>query len=164
MAKASGKNEISDWQVMVDAAKQGLEEQGYPLTRIPSTQAFKRLDGGAQRAVPAQRLSGQQETAGSLSSLSTAARRWKTLVYVDLLWSHLVSPDSQSDVEVYVFPAAEVRKRFGCPRVGRRGNMPGKPFATVLACGSASTRTTPALLLASAPALSRQPDLSPGSQ
>jgi hypothetical protein len=112
MAKKPNKNETSDWQVMVDAAKRGLEVQGYQLDRVP---------GRGLSNVWNIRRGGKSQTASIRTTRNrwiafpplAGGTKWKTLDDVDLVVVAAVdSQDHPKNVEVYVFPAMEVRKRF----------------------------------------------------
>lgn len=120
MAKKPAKNETSDWQIMVDAAKRGLEEQGYSLTRVPgrglSNVWTVERNGKAQSAS----IRTTRNRWIAFQPLENGTR-WKTLDDVDLVVvASVVSPDSPTDVEVYIFQAADVRKRFEAAYAARK--------------------------------------------
>lgn len=100
------------WHLLVEAAKRCLEEQGYELERVP---------GRGLSNIWTMSKDGQSE----IASIRTTQDRWfafpplnngenwKTLDDVDTVVVAAVDDrDNPRNVEVYVFPADEVRNRF----------------------------------------------------
>ncbi len=104
--------EQSDWQLMVDAAKRGLIEAGYRLTRMP---------GRGMSNVWSIELDGKVQTAAIRTTRNRwfafppleGGTKWKTLDDVDLVVVSAVdNAENPKRAEVYLFKAADVRKRF----------------------------------------------------
>jgi hypothetical protein len=104
--------EAQRWNLMVDAAKRAAEGAGYKLTRIPgrglsNIWSFKK-DGHAQIGC----IRTTRDRWIAFPPLE-GGKKWKTLDDVELVVVATVdSKESPENVEVYIFPAAEVRKRF----------------------------------------------------
>jgi hypothetical protein len=120
MAKKSNTNDTSDWQVMVDAAKRGLEDQGYRLTRVPGR--------GLSNVWNVER-NGKTQTASIRTTRNrwiafpplAGGTKWKTLDDVDLVVVAAVdSHENPVNVEIYIFQASDVRKRFNSAYVARK--------------------------------------------
>ncbi len=111
--------EAASWRLMVDAAVKGAEADGYRLERKPgrglSNTWTIAKDGTSQ--VAALRTSRDRWLA--FPPLDKG-KRWKTLDDVDLVLA-AVADDYQNPqmVEVYLFPADEVRKRFDAAYAAR---------------------------------------------
>jgi len=110
------------WRLMVAAARRGAEEAGYKLERLP---------GRGLSNVYAARKNGETRT---FSIRTTRDRyiafppleggtKWKTLDDVDsVLVATVDSAESPTAVEVYLFRADEVRKRFDASYAARVKN------------------------------------------
>ncbi|MEZ5792346.1 MAG: hypothetical protein R3D34_16700 [Nitratireductor sp.] len=100
------------WHLMVAAAKQSLEEKGYDLERVPGrglSNIWKvTKDGKTQTAS----IRTTQDRWFAFPPLENGAK-WKTLDDADIVV--VAAVDDREDptaIEVYIFPASEVRKRF----------------------------------------------------
>jgi len=115
------RDDPTDWQVMVGAAKQGLELAGYRLDRIPGRGLSNvwNLERKGQRKTAAIRTSRNRWFAFPPLAGGT---KWKTLDDVDLVVVAAVdSPEAPKDVEIYVFDADEVRRRFDAAFAAEKG-------------------------------------------
>jgi hypothetical protein len=109
---SNGLDEAASRQLLVAAAKRAVMEQGYSLTRLP---------GRGLASVWNMRKKGKSQVAAirttrdrwiAFQPLDDGAK-WKTLDDVELVVvAALDSKDQPKNIEVYIFPAAEVRKRF----------------------------------------------------
>jgi hypothetical protein len=107
-----GLNETVKWRLMVDAAKRGAISQGYELERLPGRGLSNiwtiTKDGKSQRA--AIRTTRDRWIAFPPLAKGT---KWKTLDEVDVVIVATVdSREEPENVEVFIFPANDVRKRF----------------------------------------------------
>ncbi len=109
-------NELSEyartWRVLVHAAKKGAADAGYTMSRLPGRGLSNvwevKKDGKTH--VAAIRTTRDRHIA--FPPLE-GGKKWKTLDDVDLVI--VAATDSKKDpkkVEVYIFPASDVRKRF----------------------------------------------------
>lgn len=120
MSRMKSETDTSEWQFLVDAAKRGLEGEGYSLTRVPGRGLSNiwtiERDGKTQSA--SIRTTRNRWIAFPPLSGGT---RWKTLDDVDLVVVASVdSQDKPGNVEIYIFPAAEVRARFNAAYSARK--------------------------------------------
>jgi hypothetical protein len=115
------KTKITDsWQFLVDVAKRGIEEQGYQLERLPGRGLSNvwRIEKDGQTYSASIRTTRNRWFA--FPPLSEG-KRWKTLDDVDLVVVAAVDlKDLPTGVEVYIFPAKEVRARFDAAYRARR--------------------------------------------
>jgi len=97
---------------MVNAAKKGLEDDGYEISRVP---------GRGLSNVWSTEKAGKTQLAAIRTSRDRwfaflpvdGGKKWKTLDRVDLVVLAVVDDkDDPKNIEVYVFPANEVRRRF----------------------------------------------------
>jgi hypothetical protein len=107
------------WRVLVDAGKQAAREQGYLLSRVPgrglSNVWSLKKDGKSQ-------LASLRTTRDRWIAFPPLKRgtKWKTLDDVELVVIAAVdSKEDPKNVEVYIFPAEEVRKRFNAAYAAR---------------------------------------------
>jgi hypothetical protein len=114
-----GLSETVKWHLMVEAAKLGAKTQGYDLERVPGrglSNLWTMTKGGrSQRA--AIRTTRDRWIAFPPYAKGT---KWKTLDDVDLVL--VASVDSKEDpqnIEVFIFPANEVRERFSAAYASR---------------------------------------------
>ena len=112
-------SESARWRLLVDAAKQGAQEQGYVLSRIPgrglSNVWNMEKDGKSQ--VGAIRTTRDLWIAFPPLEGGT---KWKTLDDAELVVVASVdSKDDPQNIEIYIFPAQEVRKRFNAAYAAR---------------------------------------------
>jgi hypothetical protein len=109
------------WRLMVDAALQGARGQGYELKRRPgrglSNTYIMTKDGGSQSVS----LRTTRDRWVAFPPLDDG-KRWKTLDDVDMvLVSAVDNRLNPQNVEVYLFPGDEVRKRFNASYAARVG-------------------------------------------
>ncbi len=114
------KPEVSDWQVMVDAATRGLEEKGYQLTRMPGrglSNVWSVARGGVTQKASIRTTRNRWFAFPPLAG----GTKWKTLDDVDLVVVASVdSQDKPANVEIYVFQADEVRQCFSAALAARK--------------------------------------------
>ena len=108
-----------NWRVLVHAAKKGAEDAGYTLSRVP---------GRGLSNVWNLAKSGKKQVASIRTTRDRfiafppldGGKKWKTLDDVELVI--VAATDSKNDpknIEVYIFPADEVRKRFDASYAAR---------------------------------------------
>jgi hypothetical protein len=102
---------------MVDAARQGAEAHGYSLVRVPGRGLSNiwtiTKDGMSQKAAI-------RTTRDRWFAFPPLNGRWKTLNEVDVVIVATVdSRDEPENVEVYIFPADDVRSRFDAAYAAR---------------------------------------------
>jgi hypothetical protein len=107
------------WRLLVDAAKRGAVEAGYSLSRVPGRGLSNiwnvEKSGKAQKA--AIRTSRDRSVAFHPLAGGT---KWKTLDDVEVVIVAVVdAKDSPQNIEVYIFPASEVRERFDASYAAR---------------------------------------------
>lgn len=107
------------WRLMVDAAKKGMAGQGYSLARVPGRGLSNiwtvSKDGKSKLAS----IRTTRDRYIAFPPLEGGAK-WKTLDDVELVVVATVdSKDDPENVEVYLFPADDVRKRFNAHYVAR---------------------------------------------
>lgn len=107
------------WRLMVDAAKKGMAAQGYSLARVPGRGLSNiwtvSKDGKSKMAS----IRTTRDRHIAFPPLEGGAK-WKTLDDVDLVVVATVdSKEDPENVEVYLFPADDVRKRFNAHYVAR---------------------------------------------
>jgi hypothetical protein len=107
-----GLNPSQRWALLVTAAKEAAQKAGYVLKRVPGRGLSNvweiAKDGKVERA--SIRTTRDRWIAYQPLEKGT---RWKTLD--DVQWVIVAAVDKRDDpenVEVYLFPAADVRKRF----------------------------------------------------
>jgi len=120
MSRKKTDTDTSEWQFLVDAAKRGLEGEGYSLTRVPGRGLSNvwtiERDGRAQSAS----IRTTRNRSIAFPPLS-GGTKWKTLDDVDLVVVASVdSQDNPGNVEIYIFPATEVRARFNAAYSARK--------------------------------------------
>lgn len=108
-----GLGESRRWRLMVDAARRAAEEGGEALERLPGR--------GLSNVWNARRPDGTVSTVSIRTTMDrwyafpplAGGTRWKTLDDVDeVLVAAVDDRDSPTAIEVYRFPAGEVRERF----------------------------------------------------
>jgi hypothetical protein len=110
------------WNILVTAAKRAIEAQGYKMTREPGRGLSNmwRLEKDGQVKLGAIRTT--QDRWFAFPPLNGGAK-WKTLDEVDLVILAAVDVvEEPKNVEVYLFPASEVRKRFDAAYQARSKN------------------------------------------
>lgn len=107
-----GLSETRKWRLMVAAAKRGAQEFGYEMKRRPGRGLSNIFD----------LKKGVTDTSGCIRTTRdrwfafpplAGGTKWKTLDEVEVvIVSAVNSKENPERVEVYVFPAVEVRRRF----------------------------------------------------
>jgi len=110
--RLEGLSETVKWRLMTDAAKRGAETAGYTLERVPGRGLSNiwsvTKNGETQRAS----IRTTRDRWFAFPPLA-GGTKWKTLDDVDLVIVATVdSREEPQNVEVYIFPAAEVKDRF----------------------------------------------------
>jgi len=105
-------SETKKWHLMVEAAKRGAEAQGYALDRVPGRGLSNvwtiTKNGKSQKAC----IRTTRDRWFAFPPLDNG-KKWKTLSDCDVVIVAAVdSREEPENVEVYIFPAAEVRRRF----------------------------------------------------
>ena len=104
--------ESAAWRLLVGAARQGAERKGYKLTKQPgrglSNTWLLEKDGRAQIAA----IRTTRDRWVAFPPLEQGAK-WKTLDDVELVLVAAVDdPANPQSVDVYLFPADDVKRRF----------------------------------------------------
>ncbi|MEA2833314.1 MAG: hypothetical protein QOG66_1516 [Methylobacteriaceae bacterium] len=107
------------WRLMVEGAKLGAASQGYTLKRVPgrglSNIWTMSKDGKTLRAS----IRTTRDRWFAFPPLAKG-KKWKTLDEVDtVIVASVDSRDEPENVEVFIFPADEVRARFNAARTAR---------------------------------------------
>jgi len=110
--RLEGLSETVRWRLMVEAAKKGAISQGYALQRVPGRGLSNiwtiTKDGKPQRAS----IRTTRDRWIAFPSLAKGTK-WRTLDDVEVvIVASVDSREEPENVEVYIFPADEVRKRF----------------------------------------------------
>ena len=104
--------ESAAWRLMVGAALRGAEECGFQLVRKPGrglSNTWELTKGGKTRVASVRTTRDRWIAFPPLNS----GKNWKTLDDVDLVLVSAVDDRlNPQNVDVYLFPADEVRKRF----------------------------------------------------
>lgn len=107
------------WRVLVEAAKQGAVDEGYKLRRVPgrglsnvwNLERHGKIQSASIRTTRDLWFAFQPEEKG---------KKWKTLGEVEhVIVASVDSKDDPQNVEVYIFPAKEVRSRFNAAYAAR---------------------------------------------
>lgn len=105
-------SESARWRMMVDAAKAGMMAQGYALERVPGrgmSNVWNVTKDGETRMASIRTTRDRYIAFPPLEG----GTKWKTLDDVELVVVATVdSKDDPEKVEVYLFPADDVRQRF----------------------------------------------------
>ncbi len=114
-------DESGSWRLMVEAAKKGAVKTGFELERVPgrglSNVWTVKKDGRDQRAA----IRTTRDRWFAFQPLRGGSA-WKTLDDVDIvIVASVDSREAPMNVEVYIFPAEEVRAKFKAARNGRIG-------------------------------------------
>jgi hypothetical protein len=107
------------WRLLVYAAKKGAAEAGYTLSRVPGRGLSNiwNLQKNGETQVASIRTTRDRWIAFPPME---GGKRWKTLDEVDLVVvAALDSKDDPKNVEVYIFPATDVRHRFDAAYAAR---------------------------------------------
>lgn len=114
-----GLSASKKWKVLVEAAKRGIQEQGFTMERVPGrglSNIWNITKGGKTR-VAAIRTTQDRWYAFPPLKGGTA---WKTLDDMQVVIVAAVdNREYPQNVEVYVFPADEVRERFDASYAAR---------------------------------------------
>lgn len=114
--------ESAAWHLMVSAALEGAKQQGYSLKRQPGrglSNTYEMAKGGKVQVASVRTTRDRYIAFPPLES----GKRWKTLDDAELvLVSAVDDPANPQNVDVYLFPAAEVRKRFNEAYAARIAN------------------------------------------
>jgi hypothetical protein len=113
------------WHVLVGAAKRAIEEEGHTIARLPGRGLSNIWTMEKNRQSQTVAIRTTQDRYFAFPPLS-GGKKWKTLDDVDLVAVASVDDvDDPKKVEVYLFPAKEVRKRFDASYAARRnaGNV-----------------------------------------
>ncbi|MCP1757811.1 hypothetical protein [Bradyrhizobium elkanii] len=116
-----GLTETVKWHLMVEAAKRGLEANGYKFDREPGRGLSNvwtiTKDGKSQKAS----VRTTRDRWIAFPPLD-GGKKWKTLDEVDAVIVATVDDrDDPKRVEVYLFPATDVRGRFDAAFAARTG-------------------------------------------
>lgn len=114
-----GFSETVKWRLMVEAAKRGAVAAGYTLNRMPGrglSNVWMITNGGTSQKASIRTTRDRWIAFPPLEK----GKKWKTLDQVDVVIVATVDDrDDPRNVEVYIFPAAEVRKRFDASYAAR---------------------------------------------
>ena len=117
--RLDGLTEATKWRLLVDAAKQAAEEQGYALKRVPGRGLSNiwSMEKDGKKHLASIRTTRDRWIA--FPPLNGGAK-WKTLDEVELVVVAAVdSKEEPENIEVYIFPADEIRKRFNAAYAAR---------------------------------------------
>jgi hypothetical protein len=120
--RLAGMTESAKWKLMVSAATRGAAGTGCTLERVKGRGLSNvwnvTRDGKTYKAS----IRTTRDRWYAFVPLANG-KKWKTLDDVDLVIVAAVdSPESPENIEVYVFPADEVRKRFRAAHAARVKN------------------------------------------
>ncbi|HEV2080599.1 MAG TPA: hypothetical protein VGR19_11975 [Allosphingosinicella sp.] len=114
--------ESAAWHLMVSAALEGAKQQGYSLKRQPGrglSNTYEVTKDGKTQVASVRTTRDRYIAFPPLDG----GKRWKTLDDADLvLVSAVDDPANPQNVDVYMFPAEEVRKRFDASYAARIAN------------------------------------------
>lgn len=114
-----GLSASKKWNVLVEAAKRGIQEQGYTMERVPGRGLSNiwNITKGGKTQVASIRTTQDRWFAFPPLKDGTA---WKTLDDVQVVIVAAVDDrEDPQNAEVYVFPADEVRERFDAAYAAR---------------------------------------------
>src|SRR3954466_243062 len=112
-------SEAARWRLLVDAAKQAAEAADYQLSRVPGRGLSNiwNLTKDGKTQVAAIRTARDRWIAFPPLEKGT---KWKTLDDVSLVLVATVdSKENPQSIEVYIFPADDVRERFNASYAAR---------------------------------------------
>jgi hypothetical protein len=114
-----GLSETVRWRLMVNAAKKAMEAQGYSLARVPGRGLSNIWNITKDGKTQAASIRTTRDRYIAFPPLEGGAR-WKTLDDVEMVIVATVdSKEDPENVEVYLFPADDVRKRFNAHYAAR---------------------------------------------
>lgn len=112
-------DETVRWRLLVNAAKQAVEEQGYTLAKMPGrglSNIWKITKGGKSQIASIRTTRDRWFAFPPLDS----GTKWRTLDEVDVVVVAAVdSKEKPQHVQVYMFPANKVRERFNAAFAAR---------------------------------------------
>ncbi len=108
------------WSLLVSAAKRGVEEAGFELARVPGrglSNVWTLKKGGKAQLASIRTTRDRYIAFPPLEE----GKKWKTLSDVELVVVAAVDKkEMPENVEVYLFPANEVQKRFDASYAARK--------------------------------------------
>jgi hypothetical protein len=114
-----GYDETTKWRLMVDAGKTAISQAGYSMTKIPGrglSNVWNLEKGGKTKSACIRTTRDRWIAFPPLKK----ATKWRTLDDVELVVVATVdSKDDPKKIQVYFFPADDVRKRFDASRDSR---------------------------------------------
>jgi hypothetical protein len=106
------KGETASWRLMVGAALEGAKAAGYSMKRLPGrglSNTYEMTKDGVSKTASVRTTRDRYIAFPPLDQ----GKRWKTLSHADLvLVSAVDDPLNPQNVDVFLFPGDEVRKRF----------------------------------------------------
>lgn len=122
MTRLKEMGESAAWHLMVGAALEGARQQGYALKKQPGrglSNTYELTRDGKTQTVSIRTTRDRWVAFPPLDD----GKRWKTLDDVDLVLVAAVDDRlNPQNVDVYLFPADEVRKRFDASYAARIAN------------------------------------------
>lgn len=119
MNRLKEMGERAAWRLMVGAALEAAREQGYVLKKQPGrglSNTYELTKNGETQTASVRTTRGRWVAFPPLNN----GQRWKTLDDVDLVLVAAVDDRfNPQNVDVYLFPATEVRKRFDASYAAR---------------------------------------------
>ena len=106
-----GLSETIRWRLLVDAAKKALQAQGYSMQRVPGrglSNIWTLTKGGETKPYP----SARRVIGGSLSTSGKGHEVENTRQVDTVVVAAVDSKDEPENIEVMMFSATEVKKRF----------------------------------------------------
>lgn len=114
--------ETASWRLMVSAALKGAKAAGYTMKRQPGrglSNTYEMTKGGKTQIASVRTTRDRFIAFPPLEG----GKKWKTLDAADLvLVSAVTDPADPQSIDVYLFPADDVRKRFDASYAARIGN------------------------------------------
>jgi hypothetical protein len=115
-------NDMASWRLMVGAAIEGAKRIGYELKRQPGRGLSNTYDGIKDGKTSTVSVRTTRDRWFAYQPVE-GGTRWKTLDEAELvLVSAVDDPADPRNVDVYLFPADEVRKRFDASYAARSEN------------------------------------------
>ena len=106
-------------RLLVDAAKKAAKGEGYKLQRVPGRGLSNIWDMEKDGKIEKASIRTTQDRWIAFPALEKGTK-WKTLDDVDMVIVAAVdSKENPKNIEVYIFPASEVRKRFDAAYAAR---------------------------------------------
>lgn len=122
MTRLKEMGETAAWRLMVSAALEGARQQGYALRKRPGrglSNTYELTKDGKTQTASVRTTRDRWVAFPPLDN----GKRWKTLDDVDLVLVAAVDDRlNPQNVDVYLFPADEVRKRFDASYAARIAN------------------------------------------